>query len=160
MSTHRANRILPGLRPAAAKGPFTYLSFPIFSCYHEVGAVAMLEIAIRLIEAALGQERLVTTTLPRAGRVTVRAQAGKKRDIVHLLHATPTLRGTTRGAPVQPNQDLTALHDIDVTLAARSKVKSVRLVPTGKRLIYDERDGRLAFTVPTVTGHEMIEVGY
>jgi hypothetical protein len=142
------------------KNAFTYLSFPIFSCYHEVGAVAMLEIASQLVESALGEERMVTTTLPRAGRVTVRSQASKKRDIIHLLHATPALRGTTRGAPVQPIQDLISLHDIDVTLAARARVRSVRLVPSGKALSHEERDGRLAFTVPNVTGHEMIEVAY
>ena len=66
-------------------------------------------------------EPLVTTSLPRAGRVTVRAQAGKKRDVVHLLHATPALRGTTRGAPVQPIQDLVTLHDIAVSVAPRAR---------------------------------------
>jgi len=149
-----------GFAAGVTKGQFTYLSFPIFSCYHQVGAVAMLEIAERLIEAALGTERLVTVSLPRAGRVTVRQQPGKRRDIVHLLHATPALRGTTRGAPVQPIQDLTTLEDIAVTLAARAKVKAVRLVPSGTPLEFLEDDGRIDFTVPSVTGHEMVEVAY
>ncbi|MEO6395000.1 MAG: alpha-amylase family protein [Devosia sp.] len=149
-----------GFAAGSAKGAFTYLSFPIFSCYHEVGAVAMLEIAVRLIETALGNERLITTTLPQAGRVTVRAQSAKKRDVVHLLHATPALRGTTRGAPVQPIQDLITLHDVMVSLLPRSKVKEVRLIPSGEAISYSERDGRLNFTVPSVTGHEMIEVRY
>ena len=105
-STPPASPTLSASPPASSKGNFTYLAFPIFSCYQQVGAVAMLEIAEKLIDNALGGERLVTTSLPRAGRVTVRAQAGQKRDVVHLLHATPALRGTTRGAPVQPIQDL------------------------------------------------------
>jgi hypothetical protein len=149
-----------GFAAGVTKGQFTYLSFPIFSCYHQVGAVAMLEIAERLIETALGTERLVTVSLPRAGRVTVRQQPGKKRDVVHLLHATPALRGSTRGAPVQPIQDLATLHDISVTLAARAKVKSVQLVPSGAPLQFVEAGARVDFTVPSVTGHEMIEIAY
>lgn len=149
-----------GFAAGVSNGPFTYLSFPIFTCYHEVGAVAMLEIAVKLIESALVGERLVTTTLPRAGRVTVRSQPSKKRDIVHLLYATPALRGTTRGAPVQPIQGLITLRDIAVSLLPRGKVKTVRLIPSGQAIKHQESNGRLDFTVPTVTGHEMIEIGY
>jgi hypothetical protein len=149
-----------GFAAGAAKGGFTYLSFPIFSCYHQVGTVAMLEIAEKLIDYAMGGERLVTTSLPRAGRVTVRSQKGKKRDVVHLLHATPALRGTTRGAAVQPIQDLVTLRDIAVDVAASGKVKAVKLVPSGNKLDFTEKDGRVSFTVPSLTGHEMIELAY
>lgn len=149
-----------GFAAGASKGNFTYFAFPVFSCYHQVGAVAMLEVAEKLIDYALGGDRLVTTSLPRAGRVTVRNQKGKKRDVVHLLHATPALRGTTRGAPVQPIQDLITLHDISVDVAATGKVKAVRLVPSGKALAFTQQEGRVAFTVPSVTGHEMAEIAY
>ena len=149
-----------GFAAGASKGSFTYFSFPIFSCYYEVGAVAMLEVAEKLISSALDGERLVTTTLPRAGRVTVRSQKANKRDIVHLLHATPALRGTTRGAPVQPIQDLVTLRDIGVSVEAVAKVKAVRLVPSGEALAFTQKDGRVGFTVPSVTGHEMVEIAY
>lgn len=149
-----------GFAAGVSRGGFTYLSFPIFSCYHQVGAVAMLEIAERLIDHALGGPRLLTTSLPRAGRVTVRHQRGKKRDVVHLLHATPALRGTTRGSPVQPIQDLITLNNIRVDLATSGKVKSVKLVPSGEKLDFNAQDGRVAFTVPEFTGHAMVEVAY
>lgn len=149
-----------GFAAGATKGGFTYLSFPIFAAYHQVGAVAMLEIAEKLIEFALGGERLVSATLPRAGRLTVRSQQAKKRDVVHLLHATPALRGTTRGAPVQPIQDMTPIHDIDVSMATRAKVRSVRLVPGGDKLDFELRDDRVHFRVPTVMAHAMVEVSY
>jgi hypothetical protein len=149
-----------GFAAGVEKGNFVYLSFPIFTCYLNVGAVAMLEIAERLIRYALGAEPLITTSLPRAGRATVRAQAGRKRDVVHLLHATPALRGTTRGAPVQPIQDLVTIHDIAVSVAPRAKVKAVKAVPSGKAIAFTERDGRIEFTVPRLTGHEMVEIAY
>jgi hypothetical protein len=149
-----------GFAAGSSKGNYTYFAFPIFTCYYEVGAVAMLEVAEKLIASSLDGERLVTTTLPRAGRVAVRSQKGKKRDVVHLLHATPALRGTTRGAPVQPIQDLVTLRDIGVTVEAGAKVKAVRLVPSGEALAFTQKDGRVAFTVPSVTGHEMVEIAY
>ncbi len=149
-----------GFAAGVNKNGITYLSFPIFSCYHQVGTVAMLEIAEKLIDFALGGDRLIRTSLPRAGRATVRSQAQRKRDVVHLLHATPALRGTYRGAPVQPIQDLVTLGAIDVDVAATARVKSVTLVPEGQKLDFTERDGRVRFTVPSLTGHRMIEIGY
>lgn len=141
-------------------GNLTYFSFPIFSAYHQVGAVAMLEISEKLIESALGGPRMVTTSLPRAGRVTVRAQPGKKRDVVHLMHATPALRGTTRGDPVQPIQDLLTLPGVAVTVMPSGRPKTVRLVPSCQALAFSEGATGVTFTVPEVTGHQMIEIAY
>lgn len=149
-----------GFDAGVAKGGFTYLSFPIFSAYQEIGAVAMLEIAEKVIELALGGDRIVSTTLPRAGRVTVRSQEDKQRDVVHLLHATPALRGTLRNSPVQPIQDLTPVHDIAVEVSPRAGVKSVKLVPEGTALEFETKGERVSFRVPEVTGHAMVEISY
>jgi hypothetical protein len=149
-----------GYTAGSSKAGFTWFAFPIFSCYHQAGSVAMLEVAEKLIAAAMGAERMIVTSLPRAGRVTLRSQPGQKRDVLHLLHATPALRGTTRGAPVQPIQDLVTLHDIKVSVAAPGDVKSVRLVPSGKGLDFNQKNGRVELTVPRLTGHEMVEIAY
>jgi len=144
----------------AETGNLTYLAHPIFSCYHRAGAVAMLEIAEKAIARALGRPRSVTTTLPRAGRVTLRHQPAHNRDVVHLLHATPALRGNLRGANIQPIQDLVTLADIEVDLAPQGTVAAVTLVPEGEALSFTQADGRLHFTVPRVRGHQMVEVRY
>ena len=106
------------------------------------------------------KERLVTTSLPRAGRVTVRRQKGENRDVVHLLHATPALRGNLRGSNIQPIQDLITLADIAVSLGVDAPVKAVKLVPEGTDLAFGKEGGRIAFTVPRVRGHQMVEVQY
>ena len=149
-----------GFAAGAVKGGFSYLAHPIFSCYHRAGAVAMLEIAEKVIRMALGAPRTVTTTLPRAGRVTVRHQPGQSRDIVHLLHATPALRGNLRGSNVQPIQDLITLSDIAVDLAVSAPVKAVKLAPEGTAVPHMVSEGRVQFTVPLVRGHQMVEVIY
>lgn len=149
-----------GFDAGAEKGKITYFAHPIFAAYKKVGAVAMLEIGERLIVRALGGTRLVRTSLPRAGRVTVRRQTDQNRLVVHLLHATPALRGKIRGDNVQPIADLVTLSDIAVDLAVDTAVKTVKLVPSGEDLAFDQDGGRIRFTVPKLTGHQMVEVAY
>ncbi len=149
-----------GYAAGSAKGGFTYLAHPIFSCYHLAGAVAMLEIAEKVISAALDAPRTVTTSLPRAGRVTVRHQPSQGRDVVHLLHATPALRGNLRGSNIQPIQDLLTLSDIEVVLGASGPVVAVNLYPSRLRCPFNMSGSRVSFTVPSVRGHQMVEIVY
>ena len=142
------------------KGGITYFAFPIFTCYHQLGAVAMLEIAEKLIASALGGPQMLTASLPRAGRATVRHQAAANRDVVHLLHAAPVLRGQFRGAGVQPIQDLVPLQRRGghPRGARGGEVRQARSAGRGPSLL--EESGRIAFEVPEVIGHQMIEVQY
>jgi hypothetical protein len=50
-----------GFAAGVAKGGFTYLAHPIFSCYHQAGAVAMLEIAEKVVARALGRAKMIQT---------------------------------------------------------------------------------------------------
>ena len=136
------------------------MAHPLFTAYKRIGAVAMLEIAEKVVAHALGHLRMIETSLPRAGRATLRRQAKEKRDVLHLLHATPALRGNIRGDNVQPIQDILTLKDIAVTVEADRKVRSVRLAPSGEALEFNTRKGRVAFTVPEVHGHQMVEIAY
>jgi hypothetical protein len=149
-----------GYDAGSEKGGFVYLAHPIFTAYKRIGAVAMLEIAERLIERALGTRRLIETSLPRAGRATLRRQPKEKREVLHLLHATPALRGNIRGDNVQPIQDLVTLNEIAVSVAADGKVRSVKLAPSGDALAFTQKTGRVSFTVPKLTGHQVVEIAY
>jgi hypothetical protein len=149
-----------GYDAGSEKGGFVYMAHPLFTAYKRIGAVAMLEIAEKLIERALGTRRLIETSLPRAGRATLRRQAAENRDVLHLLHATPALRGNIRGDSVQPIQDLVTLPDIAVSIAVDRKVRTATLVPDGEPLAFTQKAGRAAFTVPKLTGHQMVEIAY
>lgn len=139
------------------KGSFVQIAFPVFTLYHQVGAVAMLEFAENLIKYALGQGRTLETSLPRAGRATLRNQPSENRDILHLLCAHPVLRGHLRDQPIQPIQDLTAIHNVDVSIVG-GLPKAVRLVPEGQDIEFMEKDGRVTFTIPKILGHQMVEI--
>lgn len=149
-----------GFAAGVTKGGFTWLAHPIFSCYHMAGSVAMLELAERVILHAMGAPRSAAASLPRAGRVTLRHQPDHHRDILHLLHATPALRGNLRGTNIQPIQDLVTLSDIAVQIRPSGAVSSVMLVPEGQPLAHQIRDGMLHFTVPRLRGHQMVEILY
>jgi hypothetical protein len=106
----------------------------VFSAYHKAGAVALLKVLGKAIEAALGGRRLIRTDMPTAGRATLRVQGG--RDVLHLLYANPIRRGTLRGDAVQPIQDIVPLHDVTVEVEAEG-VRAVRLVPEGGDLPFE-----------------------
>jgi hypothetical protein len=144
-----------GFAFGSRKGAITYLAHPVFSAYHKAGAVALLRILGKVIEAALGSGRMIRTDMPTAGRATLRRQ--DDRDILHLLHANPIRRGTLRGDAVQPIQDIVPLHDVAVDVEAKD-IRSVRLVPEGQDLPFEVKGGRARFTVPLVAGHQMVEL--
>ena len=64
-----------GFDAGSEKGAFVYMAHPLFTAYKRIGAVAMLEIAENVVAHALGRQRMIETTLPRAGRATIRRQA-------------------------------------------------------------------------------------
>ena len=149
-----------GYAAGVTKGSFTYAAHPLFSCYYKSGAVAMLEIAEKLIRHALGQDKMIRTDLPRAGRATLRHAPGRNSDVLHLLHANPALRGTLGGGAIQPIQDLISVGPIAVNLACSRPVATVQLVPEGAILAHNATADRISFTVPVVRGHQMVEVIY
>jgi hypothetical protein len=149
-----------GYAAGVQKGAFTYLASPIFTAYRKVGAVRMLEIAENLIRLALGDRKMLTTSLPRAGRATLRHQPEHNRDMVHLLCATPALRGFLRRSNVEPIQDLIVLHDVDVKVEGSRPVASVRLVPEMTELSFGQEDQEVTFTVPKMRGHQVVELTY
>ncbi len=69
------------------------------------------------------------------------------------------LRGLVRGDNVQPIQDLVTLVDVDVSVAAAGPVRGVRLVPEGDDLSFTEANGWVNFTVPSLRGYRMVEIG-
>ena len=96
-----------GYDAGSEKGAFTYLAHPIFTAYKRVGAVAMLEIAEKLIEHALGRRRTIKTSLPRAGRATLRRQAGEeaRRSPPAPRNAGAARRDPRRSGPADPGPD-------------------------------------------------------
>ena len=99
---------------------------------------------------------MIRTGLPRAGRATLRLSTARGTYVVHLSHATPALRGTLGGQPIQPIQDLITLRNIEVSVEAHGPVAAVHVVPDAGPLAFAEDAGRVVFTVPEVREHQMV----
>ncbi|MBI4921132.1 MAG: beta-galactosidase trimerization domain-containing protein [Devosia nanyangense] len=158
---HTPRRSLPsGYAAGVRKHGITYLAHPVFTAYRRSGAVAVLEMLEKVIAQLLDGNPLVRTSLPRAGRITVRRQAEHSRDVVHLMLAHPVLRGELRGDNVQPIQDFVEVCDVEVDLSIDSPPAGIRLVPDGAPLPFEVVDGRVRFQVPRLLGHVALEVNY
>ncbi len=141
------------------EGAVLRLAHPIFSIYHKVGSVAFLQVIERVVGRALGRPRLLQTSLPIAGRATLRRQDDKARHILHLLHANPVRRGYLRTDHVEPIQDLTPLQGVEIEIRLGTAVEAVRTAPEGQAVEFAQNEGgRLKFTLPCLQGHQMVEI--
>lgn len=74
------------------KGGFAYIAYPIFDMYHAMGQPLYKYLVRDLIERLM-PDPVLRTDLSSSGRATVTEQAERRRHILHLLFAAPTVRG-------------------------------------------------------------------
>jgi hypothetical protein len=140
--------------PAIVSGPHgTWIAHPVCHLYHERGQQILRELFMRALQREL-RGLQIESSLPSAGRVTLMRQDAQKRDVLHLLFATPVKRGNG----VEVIEDLIPLADVQVAVRRTAKPSTVRLVPEGKLLPFTYADGRVSFTVPTIVCHQMVEL--
>ena len=109
--------------------------------------------------ARLLPDRAVQTNLPSAARVSLMRQEKEKRYILHLLYATPVLRGGSSGEnarAVEVIEDVTPLHDVHCKVHLPETMHTVRLAPGGEELNVTARDGVIEFCVPRLLSHQMV----
>ncbi|MCY0877579.1 MAG: hypothetical protein OWU84_01355 [Firmicutes bacterium] len=93
---------------------------------------------------------------PSTLRVTVNAQPHEARWVVHLLHYIPERRAQA----FDIIEDVIPLHDLALSVKAEHPVQAVRLVPEGVPLAFSYSAGRIEFTVPRVSGHQLVEIAW
>ena len=90
-------------------------------------------------------------------------QEGEARYVLHLLYATPVLRGASEGEmarSIEVIEDLVPLRDVECTVRVPQEIKWVLLVPSGEDLKWSQQDGRARFVVPEVLCHQMVELSF
>jgi hypothetical protein len=157
---HTPDAEVTDLPAATTNGTVTWFAHRIFTDYRRSGQPLLRDMVMDAIRGLIGPPR-VATDLPTSGRVSLMRRLSEGRDVLHLLYATPVLRGGAvggEGQPVEIIEDLVPLFDVSVDMAAGAPVRSVRLVPEGTDLPFEAQDGRIRFTVPRVLCHQMVEV--
>lgn len=140
-----------------------YCCHPVFRAYHKSGQ-PLLKYLIRGILAKLYPEPLVQTELPSAGRITVTEQEAQNRSVVHLLYAPPQLRGKGLKHPkghdlaLEIIEDPVPLRDVRCSIRTEAAPRQVFLAEGQEELPFRFQSGRVDFTVPEVSVHQMVVI--
>ena len=137
-----------------------YFSHPVFSLYRKFGTVAVKEHFAKAFFQLLGDDRKFTCDLPSQGRAVLQYQKEYNREILHLLFATPALRGGGSELAIEVIEDLNPCKEVNISLKCAQEVKSVKIVPENKPVPFTVNNGTLSFTAPEFTCHQMIEIQY
>ena len=168
---HTPNRPEPsGYDAGVMTDDVLYFAHPVFSIYRSYGAVAVQAFVLNALRRFMGDEVPVKLEgMPTTGRVTLMRQQSENRDVLHLLYANTVNRGgggvpvpgeTWPGRSIEVIEELTPIGPIRASVWAEAPVKSVKLVPAGTELPFEQKDGRVVFTVPEFTCHQMVELAY
>ncbi len=123
-----------------------YIGFDVFSEYAEVGAVHLRAVVCDVIDAMLGEEKTLTTTLGSIGVTSLMTQKTEngERLVNHILYATPKVRGKN----TEIIEDLPDVLDTRVTVRTNKKPARVYTAPDGEELEFTYENGKVCYTVP------------
>lgn len=134
-------------------GRAVYFAHPIFRQYGQNAPRWCKRLLLNVLEMLL-PDPVVRLKAPTTTLATVNAQAAEKRLVLHLLHYVPE----RRGQDFDVIEDVIPIYGVDVSVKVPSDVKRVQRVPGGDALGFEPAGGRVNFTVPQVTGHQMVEI--
>ncbi len=142
--------------PAAVRaGGVVYFAHPLCTQYGHYGSRWCKTLLGNAIDLLL-PDPLVRHNGPSTLEVTVNEQAAEDRWVAHLLHYVPERRATT----IDTIEDVIPLCDIDLSLRVARRPRAVRLVPEGGGVPFECADGRVAFRLPRLEGHAMVEISF
>lgn len=149
-------------------GKVAYFAHRIFTRYRLYGQPLYRDFVLAALTALLGGEGSLlvkTKNLPSSGRVNLMAQTAQRRFVLHFLYAPPVLRGGgkhegTNAQPVEVIEDVVPIYNVECSLRLPRKVRSTILVPEGVPLEFTQQGGIIAFTVPRVLSHQMVELAW
>ena len=137
---------------AVRKGDVVALPHPMGKQYLTDGARVHRELVISSLRLLGFEPTLKVEGLQSAGRCALYEQSAEGRHVVHLTYAVPTPRGRCMVI-----EDFPTLRDVRVSVKLDG-VTTARLPLSGTDLKATRDGDRLAFTVPSVTCHELIEL--
>ncbi len=147
-------------------GRVLYFSAPVFSLYRGFGATLTKDVVQRGIRKLMGDALNVRSNLPSTARVSLNHQPDENRYVLHLLYANTLSRGgkmdlaggtvSRDGLNIEIIEELLPLRDSQLSVALPATIQRVTLEPQGEALPFTVADGRVEFTVPEFTCHQMV----
>ena len=147
-SAHRVG--YPGV---VATGAGVWFAHPVFRQYHDNAPKWCKTLVADAIDRLLG-EPLVRAEGPSALLATLNEQADERRWVLHLLHYVPERRGQA----FDTIEDVVPLGDLKLSVRADREIAAVRTAPEGREMPFAIENRRIAFTLPRLDGHQIIEL--
>jgi len=144
-----------GLPAVIQNNHVTYFSHPVFKQYYQNAPLWVKAMVMNAIDDMLVNP-MVQIKGPSSIISTINEQPHKKRYVLHLLHYIPE----QRGEQFEVIEDVIPLHDLEISLFLDKEIKKARMVPEKKALKLHSSDNRMGFTLPKLTGHQMVELVY
>jgi hypothetical protein len=128
-----------------------YIARPLFREYAHSSQRVHRQILANCLGRLLPRPRVGEHNTPSTAVVTVRRQDTD--FVVHILHYVHQRRGL-----LDIVEDVLPLVDIQLSIRTEKRPSAVQLVPQEEPLEWEFRDGYVGFSVPQVSGHQMILV--
>lgn len=145
-----------GYPAAAKKGSVIYFAHPVFTTFQKYGSAWIREMVKNAVDLLL-PEKLVEVKGPKNLEAVLSDQPKEKREVLHLLYYIPQ----ASAEKLEILEETVPLYEIPVSLKENEKtVMEINLVPEGEKIIFTREEGRVAFVVPKMQGHQMIEIKY
>ncbi len=150
-------------------GNILYLAHPVFSIYRWYGAAAYKHYICNCIDMLLGSGKSLNTNLPSTARVSLMDQPEENRLVLHLLYAEKTCRGgdmkfsggnVKAAGTIEIIEELTPLHNIEISLKTDKTIKSVNLQPENRKLDFESAENMVDFKIDSFNCHAMIVMDY
>lgn len=137
--------------PAALRcGNVLYVAHELAAMYADYGVTYHRRYFKWLLES-LYQAGCVKVDMPAQSRIHFVKREQQNQYVLHLMYASPVQRGCTAVL-----EDFPVLRDVKVTVRVPETVNKIRLMPQNTELAFEVTEGECRFTVPEVTGHQMV----
>ena len=144
-----------GYPAVVRKGDCMYFMHPVFSIYQQNHPRWCREIMKDALEMLLPQPVLKHSG-PTTMVTTINEQEKEGRYVLHALHYIPV----KNCVDIYTIDDIIPLYHIDFSVKTEKQIIGVRLVPEGKEIAFEEKDGRICFQLEKIDGHQMVELKY
>ncbi|MFQ3548132.1 MAG: alpha-amylase family protein [Armatimonadota bacterium] len=152
------------------KDNITYMAHPIFSIYGALGAVIYKDVAKKVINNILGDNKTLKTNLPSTARITLMNQEKEKRYVLHLLYANTISRGSEQvlspegyvynSHKVEVIEELLPLYNTIIQLKIKQNISKITLEPEGKEIDFIKDGDYISIKIDQFTCHQMVVLHY
>ena len=142
-----------GYPSVVRKGNVIYLAQPIFKLYADRGMKLHRDLVANCLGLLMPQPTLELESFPSGGLVSLLNRPEHGDTILHLVYSPPMKRGS-----IQVVEDMIPLRNVEAVVRNQPKIKTVRLLPEGMELPFEQHDDTLRLKIPEFTMHAMIQI--